>query len=319
MLRQKIAILYGGPSSEHEVSISSAQNVMGHIDQELFEVVEVFISKEGMFLVNGQTLETAKALDELKTIGVEIIFPILHGSFGEDGQLQKLLEERKMRFVGSGSVASALAINKEKANEIYANIGLHIPHSQIINRDGRGDNEIQLHFPIIIKPIDEGSSVGLFKIESREEYMAQRDSIFKNHIAMLAQEFISGREFTCGVIDIEGKDTALPVAEIILNSADIFDYDTKYTAGACREVIPAEITEDMREQIQNAALKCHKGLGCKSVSRTDVILSKEGKLYILETNTLPGMTKTSNIPAEAAAAGIDLKTLTTYLLKSAGY
>lgn len=311
-MKKNVAILYGGPSSEHEVSIKSAQNVLEHIDQAAYEVLEIFISKDGLFHISDTLLEAAEAIAELKNLHVDVVFPVLHGSFGEDGKLQKLLEESAIAFIGSGSQSSALAMDKYAANAVFEKVRLHVPKSQILSR---GD-DIALLFPIIIKPIDEGSSVGLFKLENEEEYHAQTDTIFRNHGKMLVQECIMGREFTCGVIDIDRRSTPLPVTEIILNTSKTFDYDTKYTAGACLEVTPADVPEDIFKRIQDVALTCHNALGCMSISRTDVILS-DNDIYVLETNTLPGMTQTSFIPAQAKAHGICMKELITHLILSA--
>lgn len=302
---KKVAILFGGPSSEHEVSVNSAKNVLSHIDRDLFEPIQVFIPKDGTF-----TIENIKKLK----CSCDVVFPVLHGSFGEDGTLQKMLEEEKIPFVGSGSSASEIAIDKNASNELFAKAGLLIPKSQIIMRE---DSVISISFPIIVKPVDEGSSVGLYKCLSQEEYQEKQKDIFSSHNKMLAQEFISGREFTCGVIEVDGKNIALPASEIIIDDSTLFDYDTKYTAGKCEEITPADVSKDIMQNIQDTAVRCHELLGCKSISRTDFIMTNEGLLYVLETNTLPGMTKTSFIPAQAEAFGFDMKKLVSELINSA--
>jgi len=310
---KKVAILYGGPSNEHEVSIESAQNILKHIDRGLFNVVEVFINKNGYFLIDDGVFETSVALDKLKKKGVDVIFPVLHGSFGEDGKLQKILEERKMLFVGSGSISSAKAIDKNIANDIYKENNLLTPLSQPITQA----DEIKILFPIIVKPIDEGSSRGIYKIQNNAEYQVKKSEIFKGHKTMLAQEFVLGREFTCGVVEISGKIKALPASEIVLKKSETFDYDVKYTLGACLEITPADVTNELMNDLQNSVLKCHEILGCRSISRTDMMVSSDNKIYILETNTLPGMTKTSFIPAQAKAYGLEMGELLSVLIDSA--
>jgi D-alanine-D-alanine ligase len=309
---QKIAILYGGPSSEHEVSISSAENIISNIDRSLFDPIEVFISKEGILKINAVEYTIIDAVKELKNIS-DSVYPVLHGTFGEDGKLQKLLEDEGIKFVGSGSVSSQIAIDKNSSNILYSKNNLHVPKSQIITNK---DLKIELSFPIIVKPVSEGSSVGLFKCESYEYFLSIKEKIFKLHNEMLIQECILGREFTCGVIEIHNKNVALPISEVILRSG-IFDYKTKYTSGECLEVTPAEINTELAERIQKIALMCHRILDCKSISRTDMILSEDNTLYVLETNTLPGMTKTSFIPAQAKAYGLKMKELITILIESA--
>jgi D-alanine-D-alanine ligase len=299
----KVAILYGGPSNEHEVSISSAKNVIENIDTSKFDVVELFIPKDSEFNIND-VIETE----------CDIVYPVLHGTFGEDGTLQELLERAGIPFVGSGSVSSGIAIDKNASNKLFAENDLCIPKGQIITKD---NPKISIDFPIIIKPVNEGSSIGLFKCNSLAEYEEMQEDIFSIYKDMLAQEFILGREFTCGVIEIDGKVVALPVSEIIVDSTKIFDYKAKYTLGECLEITPADIEVNAAAKIQDIALRCHVLLDCKSISRTDFILTESNKIYVLETNTLPGMTKTSFIPAEAEAYGLSMKELINCLLESA--
>jgi D-alanine-D-alanine ligase len=304
-MKQKVAILYGGPSSEHEVSIHSAKNILTHIDTDLFEPIEIFIPKDGIF--------TAEYVKELKE-KCDIIFPVLHGSFGEDGTLQKMLEDENITFVGSDSKTSRIAIDKNASNELFEKAGLSIPKSQIISKE---NSVVTVSFPIIVKPIDEGSSVGLYKCMSQREYQERLQDIFSRHNKMLVQEFIVGREFTCGVIEIDGNHIALPASEIIIKDTGLFDYDTKYTAGKCEEITPAHVSQDIIRYIQDTAVRCHELLGCKSISRTDFIMTDAGILYVLETNTLPGMTKNSFVPAQAFVYGLDMKQLVTALITSA--
>lgn len=310
-MKKRVAILYGGPSGEHDVSVNSAKNIIENIDPDVFEVFEVFITREGRWIMNQKELDSEAAVKALKQ-NVDIVYPVLHGSFGEDGVLQKLLEREGVVFVGSGSVASKTAIDKNASNVVFEQHGLSIPRSQIISK---GDT-LTLQFPVIVKPINEGSSIGLYKCDTPEVFQNLHEDIFSNHTQMLAQEFVQGREFTCGVLDVDGKQTALPATEIILKGG-LFDYKTKYTAGECSEVTPAEVDDEVMKSIQSAALKCHKILGCKSISRTDFILSDSGVLYVLETNTIPGMTKTSFIPQQAKAFGLSMQELITELVRSA--
>lgn len=313
MTKLKIAILYGGPSNEHDVSVSSAQNVLSQIDKELYDVIKIPISKEGLFSINNQEYKTVEAITEIKKIA-DVVFPVLHGKFGEDGTIQELLERVALPFVGSGSKASRIAINKNISNVVFAKNNLSIPQSEVITKN---NFIISINFPVIVKPLDEGSSLGVHKCKSQEELNAVVEKVFIDHSEMLVQEYLSGREFTCGVLDIDGIPTPLPPSEIILKSTELFDYEAKYTPGACTEVTPAEIDDSLEEEIQDVVLQCHEILNCKSISRTDVIISENGTIYVLETNTLPGMTKTSFIPAQAKAFGLSMTELITLLIKSA--
>lgn len=308
----KVAILFGGPGKEHEVSISSAKNILENIDRNIFDVIEIFVNRDKKYAIDSDIFEEQDGLQEIKKRGVEVVFPIIHGTYGEDGELQSKLEELGVSFVGSTSKVSYLTINKNKTNELLKENNIIIPQSKIINKN---DFVVPFNYPIIVKPIDEGSSVDLYKFKNNEDYNSSLDVIFKNHTSMLVQEFIQGREFTCGVIEINKVATSLIATEIILTKGDLFDYDAKYSVGGCREITPAEIDEDTMNKIKETALRCHTVLGCNSISRTDMILN-DGKLYVLEINTVPGMTKTSFIPQQAKACGYDMKELITLLIKN---
>lgn len=308
----KIAVLYGGPSNEHEVSVQSGKNVLKNIDTTLFEAHEVFINKKGEFIIGDKSYEATHALDELKSRGVEVVFPVLHGSFGEDGTLQQMMEEKEIMFVGSNSETSRTVIDKNKTNYVYESQSLMIPRTQVITQQSR----ISFSFPIIVKPIAEGSSRGLVIIQNQENFENKKEEIFAEHKVLLAQEYIVGREFTCGVIEMEGTPLVLPITEIILTNSRLFDYKTKYSANECEEITPAQIDNSLKERIQEIALKAHIALGCKGISRTDMILSNN-ELFVLETNTLPGMTEFSFIPKQAKIFGLEMKDLLTTLIYSA--
>lgn len=308
----KVAILLGGPGSEHEVSVSSAKNILENIDRSKFEVFEIFVDRNKKYTIGGKIFEEQDGLQELKNIGVEVVFPIIHGTYGEDGELQSKLEELNIPFVGSSSAVSLLTIDKNKTNELLKENGLDIPQGKIINKN---DSVIPFDFPIIVKPVDEGSSVDLYKFENEEEYKNSVNVIFNNHESMLAQEFIKGKEFTCGVVEISNIITPLIATEVILTKGELFDYDAKYSFGGCKEITPAEVDEDIMNRIKDTAMRCHKVLGCKSISRTDMILHNS-TLYVLEINTVPGMTKTSFIPQQAKYCGYDMKELISLLIYS---
>lgn len=309
----KIAIIFGGPGKEDEVSISSAKNILENIDRDKFEVVEVFVDKNKKYIINDKIFAEQEGLQEIKNMKVEVIFPIIHGTYGEDGELQSELEELGVPFVGSSSRVSALTIDKNKTNSLLERNGIKIPRSKIISKEDIG---FDFQYPIILKPINEGSSVDLFKFENKNYFDNQIDFVFKNHKEMLAQEFVTGREFTCGVIEKEGEVIPLIATEIILTKGELFDYQAKYTVGGCKEITPAEIDVVTMKNIQDIAVACHKVLGCKSISRTDIIL-KDNDIYVLEINTVPGMTKTSFIPQQAKVCGYDMKELVTMVINSA--
>ncbi len=310
---KKVAILFGGPSSEHEVSLASAKNILENIDREVFDILEVLITKECQYIIDGISFTEIDGIQEIKKRNTDIVFPVLHGAYGEDGTLQKKLEEINIPFVGSSSDVSSLAIDKNKTNQILHLHGILIPQSSIITKM---NVEHSCLYPIIIKPVDEGSSVGLFKCKDYIEYKNLLEKIFEKHNEMLVQEFIQGREFTCGVFENINEIVPLVATEILLTKGEMFDYDAKYTIGGCEEITPANVDQDVMMRIQNLAINCHSVIGCRSLSRTDLIL-KDDDLYVLEINTIPGMTKTSFIPAQASACGYSMKEFITILIELA--
>lgn len=308
-----VAVLFGGPSSEHGVSLLSVKNILESIDREKYDVLEVFISKDLLYTIDDEQYSEENGLDELMRRNIDIVLPVLHGKYGEDGVLQKHLENRNMKFVGSSSNVSALVIDKWKTNECLSQNTISIPRSSVVTVEKYTHD---LRYPIIVKPVDEGSSLSLFKFTSEEEYLSSLPIVFNKHDVMLAQEFITGREFTCGVFEKDGKDIPLVASEIILTQGDLFDYDAKYLPNGCREITPAQVDERLMQKIQALSVECHSILGCKSISRTDLIL-QEGTLYVLEVNTFPGMTATSFVPAQVKACGYSMKEFITILVSSA--
>lgn len=308
-----VAILYGGPSAEHKVSVASAKNILEHIDRSFFNVTEVYITKDLTYQIDWVDYSEEGGMMELLRREIEVVFPLLHGAYGEDGVLQKKLEDRKIAFVGSSSRVSSVTINKKKTNEILEEEGFLIPKSHIVKKDRYWH---ECSYPVIVKPVDQGSSIGLLKFKNEEEYLSSLETIFKERDHMLIQEFVDGREFTCGVVEKGKEMVAFVATEVILTKGEMFDYDAKYSVDGCKEITPAEVDEVLMRRIQEVSVRCHAVLGCRSVSRTDMIF-KDNDLYILEINTMPGMTKTSFIPAQAEASGYDIKGLISMLIVSA--
>lgn len=308
-----VAILYGGPSDEHKVSILSAKNVLEHIDRKLFNVTEVYITKDLTFQIDWVNYSEDGCMMELLRRNIEVVFPLLHGAYGEDGVLQKKLEDRKIAFVGSSSRVSSVAINKKKTGAVLEEEGFLIPKSSLVHRERYWH---ECSYPIIVKPVDQGSSIGLFKFTSEKEYQDSLEKIFNSREYMLVQEFVEGREFTCGVIEKQKEIIPFVATEVLLTKGDMFDYEAKYEVNGCKEITPADVDEVLMKRIQETSKRCHAVLGCKSISRTDMIL-KDDDLFVLEINTMPGMTKTSFIPAQAEASGYTIGELISLLIQSA--
>lgn len=315
----KIGVLMGGPSSEYEVSLKTGEKVIEHLNKEKYEAFPIKISKDGDWHLGGLK---ASPEDILKR--VDLAFIAMHGEYGEDGQIQVILEQYDVPYTGSGKFSSQVAINKPHSKRIFSSNGMTTPKSAVVKYGEKGFlakfEHVSQNGPWVVKPSSKGSSVGTSIVKNKKDIF---DAIHKalaydDHV--LIEEFIAGREFTCGVLENYGdkKYFALPVTEIMPNAAyDFFDYDAKYKKGASKEVTPAEISQDLSRFIQSAAVSAHAMLGCSGYSRSDFIITPQNELYILELNTLPGMTETSLLPQAANAAGIKFSELLDKIIQNA--
>jgi D-alanine-D-alanine ligase len=295
----RVLVLCGGPSTEHEVSLKTAKIVLGNLDRTKYIPEICVIDKEGSWKIGNQpAIDITEALKKVKKF--DFVFIAMHGAFGEDGRIQAFLEWIGMPYSGSGVASSAMAMDKNVSNILYAAHGLRVPKYIIVD-ENTTKQAIRFPPPFVIKPIDGGSSVGVSIVKNKNE--------FEIYGRAMIQEYKAGREFTCAVIeDAKGNPFALPPTEIIPRGATFFDYHAKYEVGGSTEITPPQLPIKRIKELQKLALDAHQILGCSGISRSDFILSK-GKFYILETNTIPGMTETSLLPQAAAVAGIDFRTL----------
>lgn len=280
----------GGPSSEYEVSLKTGRMILKSLDKKRYFVKSVLISKQGKWPIKPEFLKK----------NFDLVFIAMHGEYGEDGTVQKILERFKIPYTGSDSRASKLGMDKLKAAEIFKKAGLKVPAEADLK-----------HFPVVIKPSDRGSSVGVSVVNSLEEMPAAIEEALKHSDCLVIQEFIRGRELTCGVLEINGRLIALPPTEIMPKGSRFFDFHAKYRQGASLEITPARLPAALLRRVQLTALKAHKAIGAKGFSRVDMILSDKPspKIYVLEINTIPGMTKTSLLPQQAKAMGISFPKL----------
>ncbi len=305
--RLTVAVLYGGPSSEHEVSLSTAKMILKNLDRQRYTPTLITIQKDKKWKF-GSSKPTSIGEALTKLTSFDFAFIAMHGVFGEDGRMQALLEWIGIPYSGSGVLSSAMAMDKGISNEIYQMIGMNVPGYKIIERSsGRADYRFKV--PAVVKPIDGGSSVGISIVKSKQELRKAIARVLPKNERVMVQQFIKGREFTCGVLEDEkGVAFALPPTEIIPRSSKFFDYKAKYNVGGSLEITPAKLSPSMTKKIQAMALKAHHALGCRGMSRSDFIL-KGSVFSILETNTIPGMTETSLLPQAAKAAGIEFSTM----------
>jgi D-alanine-D-alanine ligase len=309
----KLAVLCGGPSSEHEISLHTAKMVMNGLDQKKYKPTLVTIEKNGLLKFGSKKpTDIGRAMSELKTF--DFVFIAMHGVFGEDGRIQALLEWIGVPYSGPGVLSSAMAMDKGISNDLYRTIGLHVPRYAVFDKNDKKDHDFII--PAVVKPIDGGSSVGVSIVKSKQELQKALKSAFKENERVMVQQFIKGREFTCGILeDNGGKAFALPPTEIIPKSSKFFDYKAKYNVGGSQEITPADLSKPMTKKLQAMALKAHAALGCRGMSRTDFIL-KGFTFYILETNTIPGMTKTSLLPQAAKAADVDFSEMLDLIISA---
>ncbi|MBI1784385.1 D-alanine--D-alanine ligase, partial [Candidatus Sumerlaeota bacterium] len=264
-------------------------------------------------------LDFAQALLHLIVDEFSTVMIIIHGANGEDGRLQGAFELAGIRYTGSGSAASALAMDKTRCQAFLAARGLPVPPFMPILREAQCEGKAagrileEIGIPCVIKPSLCGSSVGVTIVREEAQLVPALRSAFEYGPNVQVEKFIAGREFTCGVLDME-KTTALPVTEIIISKTAFFDYEAKYTPGMTREVTPAEIAPALASQIQALAVEAHRSVGCEGFSRVDFMCDETGP-KILEINTIPGMTETSLLPQAAAAIGIGMPQLINLIVE----
>lgn len=301
---KNLFILYGGPGREHEVSISSGENVMRSLDKGGVTYESIAINKDRTWVYKDKKLSQAEGVQILKDSDA-LVFQLVHGTYGEDGELVKILEENSIPCIGSLSDAMKLTIDKYKTEQVLKENNIITTESFLVDTVSHID-DVHVEFPAFIKPKDEGSSISLFKVKNKVELGEALMRSVPVYGSMLVQPFVGGRELTCGVVEIEGEVRSLPPTEVILTKGETFDYEAKYSVGGSEEVTPAHLDDETTKRVKELALLVHTTMGCKDISRTDMILRENGELVVLEINTVPGMTKTSFIPQQLSATGYSI-------------
>jgi D-alanine-D-alanine ligase len=301
----RVAVLMGGRSAEREVSLNSGAQVSKALYSAGFDVVDIDAGDDEFVA----TLAGTQA---------NVAFICLHGRFGEDGTVQGLCELLELPYIGSGVLASALAIDKVKSKQFFSHAGLQTPDYAVLHRgelyevgaliDSLGDKTV-------VKPANEGSSVGMTIVHSADELPDAIEKAFKFDREVLVERFVAGVEVTIGVLGNEDA-AALPTLEIVPKH-EFYDYDSKYIPGMSSHIIPARVSAEAAEECQRLAVAAHKLLGCRGISRADTIVEADGTVWLLEVNTIPGMTATSLVPDAARAAGIEFPALCTMLVELA--
>lgn len=356
MEKRKVLVLFGGASSEHEVSIMSAASVMKAIDKQRYEVVAAGITPEGIFelyeeqqLINQgtwqgfaeprfthktgrQTLFLAPGgggfyvedQGVLKKLEVDVVFPVLHGPFGEDGRLQGLLDMCDMPYVGAGVLSSALAMDKGIAKRLFQQAGIRqTDHLEF--RINLGESNLtpllkeipeKLGLPVFVKPANLGSSVGISKAKNRKELEKALKVAASYDAKVIVERAVNAREIECAVLGSQDPHASLPAE--VLPSHDFYDYEDKYFSGASRTQVPADLTPDEQERVRRTAISVYQLLECQGLARVDFFLDRDsGELLVNEVNTMPGFTKISLYPKMWEATGLSYPELIHRLIVDA--
>lgn len=305
---KKITVICGGWSGEREVSLRSGKNVYESLLRQGFNAELFDLTKEN--------------ITEIKPGFTDVAFIILHGKPGEDGTIQGMLELMGIPYTGSGVMASAIGIDKLMTKKIMNIIGINTPPYYYIRKNSDLEKELRkaiemFGIPSVIKPRAEGSSLGVVIAHTEQELFNSSKSIRDAFGDFYIEKFIKGKTITCGILGTGEESFTLPILELEVVGREFYDYTAKYTKGLTNFIIPARIPDFTTKAFQDASLKLHKELGCRGFSRVDGIVDDSGNYYVLEINTLPGMTDLSDLPKEAAHIGISYDEVVLYILKSA--
>ena len=339
MSQKTVAIICGGPSSEHEVSCVSGGGVLKGLDTKLFTPLLIGITKAGKWVAldenypltiknkvmptiddNGTSVQLAQGglVINGSLVKIDCAFSILHGEFGEDGKIQQLLEDAGIAYVGSGVKASADAMDKAVAKDLFLAAGLKVAPGIVVKKGGTYPDPQTITYPVFVKPSSGGSSRGTHKVKSAEQLGAAIDDALTYDDKVLIENAINGREIECAVLERDGTSYASVLGEIVVNPQfEFYDFEAKYLDDATTVKIPADIPEADAQAIQIAAMQAFDALGCQGLARCDFFYSDDNQIIINEINTLPGFTGTSVYPKLWQATGVTYSALITALIDSA--
>lgn len=303
-INKKIAVLMGGPSSEAEVSRRSGKNV--------------FNALKNLGYKNVELIEVDKNIAKtLQDKGIEIVYNAMHGRYGEDGCIQGMLEVMGIPYTGCGVMASSVCMNKEYTKNILKEAGIPLIKSVLVRKDEDYKDKIkELKYPFMLKPVSEGSSIGMYKVNNPQEM----EECFKKALEcgqdVMVEEYLQGKSVTVGVLENGDDKFATEILEF-RTKTEWYDYEAKYTAGMTEFILPAELSEEMTKKVKQVAIDSFNACDCRGVSRVDFLVTEDVP-YVLEINTSPGMTDLSDLPAQSKAMGIDYDTLVQIILNGAG-
>ena len=353
--RTRLAVVFGGRSTEHAISCVSAGSILAAVDRDRYDVVAVGITTDGRWVLapddpallalSGRELPSVKdgqavALPGDPTAGglvpledgaallgrVDVVFPVLHGPYGEDGTLQGLLELAGVPYVGSGVLASAAAMDKSVARVLLAAAGIAVTPAVTVraarwatDRDGVVDEVRALGLPVFVKPARGGSSIGISKVRDLAELPAAVEEALRCDPKVLVEAMVVGREVECGILeDADGRPQASVPAEVrVVGDYDFYDFEAKYLDAATELDVPADLPPELTERLQAVARTAYDALDCEGLARVDFFVGPDGELIVNEVNTMPGFTPTSMFPRMWAASGVDYPELVDRLVQAA--
>ncbi|SFB05584.1 D-alanine--D-alanine ligase [Lentibacillus halodurans] len=350
MPKRKIGIIFGGKSAEHEVSLQSAKNIVDAIDKDQYDVVLIGIDKQGKWHINDKSSylinaenpkliqlnksneavaivpgetdhQLVKAADAGMLDQLDAVFPIVHGTLGEDGSLQGMMRIANLPFVGTSVLGSAICMDKDIAKRLLKAAGIKVADGLAFSRAKRDQIDFsevkeQVGVPMFVKPANQGSSVGVSKVSTKAEFDQAVDEAFQYDQKVVIEETLVGREIECAVLGNDEPKSSLPGE--ILPQTEFYSYESKYIdeTGAVLE-IPAELSDDEIEKLQKTAVEAFKALECEGLARVDFFLTEDGEVYVNEVNTLPGFTRISMYPKLWELSGIAYPELIDHLIELA--
>lgn len=307
-MKKRLAVIYGGRTGEHEVSVRSAKSILAALDRSKYDIAEYFITKEGKW-------QPKPILPEPGANDFDVVFPVLHGTFGEDGTIQGLLEMADLPYVSSGVLASSASMDKEMTKRLCRERGLPVAEYVVLRRGSRDTTSAcdHLPFPMFVKPANLGSSVGISKVRDRDELWKAIELAQQFDSKIIVERGIVGREFECSVMGNDRPVAAIPCE--VLPSRDFYDYEDKYLLDQARTELPARLSAEHTEEIRRLAVECYRAVECEVMARVDFLMeAAAGKVYINEINTIPGFTSISMFPKMWEYAGVPYSELLDRLI-----
>ena len=308
-MKLRVAVVYGGRTGEHEVSLRSAESIMAAMDLSRYDIERILITKEGRW--QPRAISPEPGLNR----GIDVVFPVLHGTFGEDGTVQGLLELADLAYVGAGVLASSVSMDKEIMKRLIAARGLPVVEWITLRRGNFKREDVcgRFPFPVFVKPANLGSSVGVSKAKTCEELLAALDFAAQFDRKIIVERGIQGREFECSVLGNENPQASLPCE--ILPSREFYDYEDKYILNTAQTIVPADLSAEQTAEIRRLAVECYQAVDCEGMARVDFLMeAASGEFFINEINTIPGFTSISMYPKMWEATGIGYSELIDRLI-----